>query len=323
MAEPVTMAMDEQARRAPSAQPARRDIVLVVDDAPETLGFLSRTLENAGMTVLVAADGEAALKVIERIVPDLILLDAVMPGMDGFDTCAALKRGVAAHVPVIFMTGLSDTGHVVRGLEAGGVDYVNKPLQLEPLLARIKVHLKNARSAQSAREALDATGRTLLALRSDGSLLWHTRDGQHLLDAVAPATRLQPLLAAWLADPAVPAPPLELDGAQGRLRLQRIGRLSGQEILVAIEPAQDAAPAAEAATDEARCARLAERFRVTPREAEVLLWIARGKSNRDVAEILSLSPRTVNKHLEHVFVKLGVESRSAAAAMAMQVLTAA
>ena len=316
--------MEEQSRRAPAAQPARRDVVLVVDDAPETLGFLSRTLENAGMTVLVAADGEAALKVIERIVPDLILLDAVMPGMDGFDTCVALKRGVAAHVPVIFMTGLSDTSHVVRGLEAGGVDYVNKPLQLDPLLARIKVHLKNARSVQSARDALDATGRTLLALRADGSLLWHTRDGQRLLEEAAPASLLQPLLAAWLADPALPSPPLELDSAQGRLRLQRIGRLSGQEILVAIEPAQ--APAAASAdadaatTDEARCARLAERFRVTPREAEVLLWIARGKSNRDVAEILSLSPRTVNKHLEHVFVKLGVESRSAAAAMAMQVL---
>lgn len=326
----------------PAAAAARRDVVLVVDDAPEALGFLSRALEAAGMTVLLAPSGDAALKVIERVVPDLILLDAVMPGRNGFDTCRALKQGVAAHVPVIFMTGLSDTGHVVQGLEAGGVDYVTKPLQLDPLLARIKVHLKNARSAQSAREALDATGRSLLALRPDGSLLWQTRDAHRLLAQAGADAHGR--LVAWLAQPGA-AEDLRLEaagsgaadgesGAGGEstaLCLRRIGRLSGQEILVSIEPAgradadasgAGAAPAGSPpATDEARCGRLAERFRLTPREAEVLLWVARGKSNRDVADILTLSHRTVNKHLEHVFVKLGVESRAAAAAIAMQAMT--
>lgn len=295
----------------------RRDIVLVVDDAPETLGFLSRALENAGMTVLVAPGGEAAMQLIQRVVPDLILLDAVMPGLDGFETCRALKAGPAARVPVIFMTGLSDTSHVVRGLEAGGVDYVNKPLQLDTLLARIKVHLRNARQARSAQEALDATGRTLLALRADGSVLWHTRESRRLLDG------RDAELAAWLADTTRATQPLDLAGPTGPLRLQRVGRLSGDEILVVVEQTGAAGAGSDAQTDETRCARLAERFKLTPREAEVLLWIARGKSNRDAAEILSLSHRTVNKHLEHVFVKLGVESRAAAAAMAMQVLTQA
>ena len=117
------------------------------------------------MTVLVAREGEHALSIIERVLPDVILMDAVMPGTDGFETCRRLKQNKAlAHVPVIFMTGLSDTEHIIEGLEAGGVDYVTKPLVPGELLARIRVHLANARIAQSARTALDAFGRFLLAV---------------------------------------------------------------------------------------------------------------------------------------------------------------
>lgn len=304
----------------------QRDVVLVVDDSPDTLGFLCQTLEAAGHTVLVATDGTAALELIERIVPDLILLDAVMPGLDGFATCRAIKQGPAAHAPVIFMTGLSDTEHVVRGLEAGGVDYVSKPLMLDTLLARIRVHLSNARQAQSARDALDAMGRTLLALRPDGTLLWHTPQAQRMLAALdasldaAPSARPSPSsltsrLRAWLATPAASSQPLECAVDGGTLRLRRLGQLSGQEILVSIEPV-----VSREMSEAFSCTRLAQRFSLTPREAEVLLWLSRGKANRDIAEILSLSPRTVNKHLEHVFVKLGVEKRSAAAAQAAQVL---
>ncbi len=298
----------------------QRDVVLVVDDSPDTLGFLCQSLESAGHTVLVATDGNAALALIERIVPDLILLDAVMPGLDGFATCRALKQGLAAHVPVIFMTGLSDTEHVVRGLDAGGVDYVSKPLMLDTLLARIRVHLGNARKAQSARDALDAMGRTLLALRPDGSPLWHTPQAQRMLAALEASPDALPSLAAhlktWLTSPATSSQALECRVDGGSLRLRRLGQLSGQEILVSIEPV-----VSREVSEAYSCTRLAQRFALTPREAEVLLWLSRGKANRDIAEILSLSPRTVNKHLEHVFVKLGVEKRSAAAALATQVLT--
>ena len=81
------------------------------------------------MTVLVAREGDHALSIVEKVTPDVILMDAVMPGTDGFETCRRLKQNRAlAHVPVIFMTGLSDTEHIVEGLEAGGVDYVTKPI---------------------------------------------------------------------------------------------------------------------------------------------------------------------------------------------------
>ncbi|WP_252721096.1 response regulator, partial [Acinetobacter nosocomialis] len=84
---------------------------------------------------MVALDGSAALKVVEQIAPDVILLDAVMPGLDGFETCRRLKREARlSNVPVVFMTGLSETEHIVRGLEAGGVDYVTKPVKIEEML---------------------------------------------------------------------------------------------------------------------------------------------------------------------------------------------
>ena len=134
--------------------------ILVVDDSPETLSFLTDALEHSGATVLVATEGARALALVDRITPDVILMDAIMPGMDGFETCRRLKANAAlSHVPIIFMTGLSETEHIVEGLEAGGVDYVTKPIVLDVLLARIRVHLANARTAQSARLALDVAER--------------------------------------------------------------------------------------------------------------------------------------------------------------------
>lgn len=113
-----------------------RDIVLLVDDSPEALGFLTEALEQSGFSVLIATSGNAALNIADRITPDLILLDAVMPGMDGFDTCARLKANASvAQVPVVFMTGLTETEHVVRALEAGGVDYLTKPINIDELRA--------------------------------------------------------------------------------------------------------------------------------------------------------------------------------------------
>src|SRR6185369_7798979 len=102
------------------APDVRRDTILVVDDTPETLGFLTDTLDHAGYTVLIATDGESALRLLEQITPDLVLLDALMPGIDGFETCRRLKQQPAlAHLPVIFMTGLAETENVLQGLAAG------------------------------------------------------------------------------------------------------------------------------------------------------------------------------------------------------------
>src|SRR5580658_3449396 len=174
----------------------RRDTVLVVDDTPETLHLLTDTLDQAGFTVLIATDGETALDLVDQVTPDLVLMDARMPGISGFETCKRLKRDkLLSDLPIIFMTGLSDTEHVVEGLACGGVDYVTKPIVLDELLARIRVHLGNARLAYETRAALDASGRFLLATDRAGRVLWCTPKARQLLAA---STSAAPALAATL-----------------------------------------------------------------------------------------------------------------------------
>ena len=182
-----------------------RDIVLLVDDSPDALGFLTEALEQSGFSVLIATSGQAALNIVERITPDLILLDAVMPGMDGFETCRRLKTNTAvAQVPVIFMTGLTETEHVVNALDSGGVDYLTKPINTDELRARIRVHLANARSAQSARVELDAAGRHLLAVRADGTIRWATPQATRLINAATGSDDGLDVVAAristWMRD---------------------------------------------------------------------------------------------------------------------------
>jgi DNA-binding NarL/FixJ family response regulator len=295
----------------------KRDIALVIDDSPETLRLLTDALDGAGMTVMVAMDGAAAMRIVDQITPDIVLLDAVMPGMDGFETCRRLKRDAGlSNVPVIFMTGLAETEHIVAGLEAGGVDYVTKPIVIEEMLARIRVHLANARLTQSARAALDVSGRYLLAVSRQGKIMWATPQAQKLLS--------DKLAAGTDEELALPQPMLEwLEQAQKgkagskttgmasfpndeQLRLQYMGKLGPNEFLLRL--ARD--------TSTNLPAEFSSELGLTTREGEVLSWLSKGKTNRDIAQILGLSPRTVDKHLEQIYAKLGVENRTAAAAIA-------
>src|SRR5229473_29769 len=284
----------------------KRDVALVIDDSPETLRLLTD-----------AMDGAAAMRIVDQITPDIILLDAVMPGIDGFETCRRLKREAGlSNVPVIFMTGLAETEHIVRGLEAGGVDYVTKPIVIEEMLARIWVHLANARLTQSARAALDVSGRYLLAVSRQGKIMWATPQAQKLLsDNLAAGTddevALPPPMLEWLeqaqkgkAGSKTTAMASFPDDEQ--LRLQYMGKLGPNEFLLRL--AKD--------TSTNLPAEFSSELGLTTREGEVLSWLSKGKTNRDIAQILGLSPRTVDKHLEQIYAKLGVENRTAAAAIA-------
>ena len=196
-------------------------LVLIVDDVPDNLAVLHDALDESGYTVLVATDAPSAIARAAQVRPDIVLLDALMPDMDGFEVARRMKADQStAPIPIVFMTALTDTEHVLAAFAAGGVDYVPKPVRPLEVVARVGAHLRSARHAVQARNALDALGHASIALR----------------------------------------------------------------------------------------------FRLTAREAEVLYWVAQGKTNRDIGEILGTSPKTVTKHLEHVFEKLGVETRTAAAA---------
>jgi signal transduction histidine kinase len=117
--------------------------VLIVDDNPANLGVLSDALDQAGLEVWVAKSGKVALERVKYATPHLILLDIMMPEMDGFETCRQLQANPATKdIPVIFMTALSDTANKVEGFEVGAVDYITKPFQQEEVLSRVKLHLK-------------------------------------------------------------------------------------------------------------------------------------------------------------------------------------
>lgn len=298
-------------------QAKRQEVILVVDDSPDTLGLVNDTLEEEGFNVLVALEGKQALTIAQRIRPDMILLDALMPHLDGFATCIELKKMPdLAAIPVIFMTGLSDTDSVVRGLHAGGVDYLTKPINPDELVARMNVHLSNARLTSSAYSALDSTGQFLFSVNTQGKVIWATPQ-THALFARAKAgddwrdTAMATQLQNWLLQNPSANKLLLLEGLEYQLGVVFIQAINSDEKLLKLHDGGKPSGAEL----------LRKVLNLTQRESEVLFWISNGKANRDIAEILGMSPRTVNKHLEQIFPKLGVENRTAAARIAIRTLS--
>lgn len=292
----------------------KKDVVLVVDDAADSLSFINDILDQAGYTVLVALEGQQAINIANNITPDIILLDAIMPNMDGFETCRQLKASRdLEHIPVIFMTGLSDNESIVKGLECGGVDYIQKPVDSDVLLARMRVHLQNARLTLSARAALDMAGQYLMATDASGKLLWATPQAHYLFAAKGVqeeglynelASAIQPLIlqGSDLQQGIV----IEINNIP--LKIRYISQTGDNEFLLRLIDLEKPSE-----TEQLR-----NTFELTERESEVLLWIAKGKSNSEIGVILGVSPRTVNKHLEQIFRKLNVENRTSAAVMALK-----
>ena len=299
-------------------------IVLIVDDVPDNLSVLHDALDESGYIVLVATNGESALQRAAQSLPDIVLLDAVMPGMDGFEVARRLKAHPAtAHIPIIFMTGLTETEHVVAAFGAGGVDYVTKPIRAQEVLARMAVHMRSARQAiqaTQARNALDAFGHATMAIHIDEAggparAVWQTplaRDLMHGYFAM-PAGQVPGSVLDWLKSESTVAAQgreprtlsVEKDERQLVLALQQ--RTGDDDLLIVMREVSDAAVVQT----------LVQSLKLTLREAEVLYWVAKGKTNRDIGDILGSSPATVKKHLERVYVKLGVETRTAAAGIAM------
>lgn len=295
--------------------------ILAVDDSPDALKFLTDIIEDIGATALVALSGQKSLDVIAQVTPDVILMDAIMPSMDGFEACRRIKSNSAMlHVPVIFMTGLSDTEHIVAGFQAGGVDYLVKPIDPDELVARMQVHLTNARLAQSAYVAMDEARRFLMAIGKDGEILWETPQAGKLIkpfmDADPSSERQLPeYVKQWLkhqfqTTETAPEQLVLSDINECQVLISYVGQSGADEYLLRIIENDF----------ESIQTRLSKVFGLTLREAEVLTWIANGKANRDIGAILDLSPRTINKHLERISRKLGVENRTAAAAMALKAL---
>jgi CheY-like chemotaxis protein/DNA-binding CsgD family transcriptional regulator len=324
------------AAAAAAADTSNTDVVLVVDDVPDNLSLLHDALDEAGYMVLVATNGESALQRALQAMPDIILLDAVMPGMDGFEVARRLKaRPETAHIPIVFMTGLTETEHVVSAFQAGGVDYVTKPIRPKEVLARMAVHVQGARQARQARNALDAFGYATITVRErDGRLMWQTALARELLARYCgPATGFAPpevlqwlqrnintsrAIEAHLTSNSLPHEPPRLTLDHGPRRLTfRLHQHTGDGDVEPNGEGGDWLIVIRETNDASVVEALVQAFGLTAREAEVLYWVVQGKINRDIADIVGASPATVKKHLERILPKLGVETRTAAAAMAI------
>ena len=298
--------------------------ILIVDDVPDNLSVLFEFLSARGYDVLAADGGELAIEQLPHTRPDLILLDVMMPGIDGFETCRRIKADARfADVPLFFLTALDDTVDKVRGFTLGAVDYITKPLDPDEVLARIEAHLelRALRVALEARnEELDheiarrvaaerMLGRTLaeavLVLDAAGDVVFRTEAAALLLTRYGGLPALA-VLRGWVATKVAAA----LIGQGGVVRVEcRPDPSGGAHVLVGL-------------TEERRAGTPDDLLvlGLTPREAEVLFWIARGKTSPEIAVILDAAVATVKRHVANLLPKLGVETRLAAALRAMEIL---
>ncbi len=296
--------------------------VLVVDDTPANLGLVLETLGGAGLRVLVAENGPRALELLAQQPVSLVLLDMIMPGMDGLAVCQRIQENPAwRELPLIFLTSVDVPSQKVRALEAGAVDYISKPVHPPEVLARVRTHLdlrdarlalqqKNARLEAEIALRLDAEAQ--LAQSLDRALLIADRDGRLIFQTL----RATHLLFKHLAHHQPGRLPPELSvgeryrSATGTLLLHRFTEQGNDSLTVLYLIEEHAPPGPVELT----------KLGVTPRQAEVLYWIAQSKTNAEIAIILGTSPRTVEKHVEQLFERLGVENRVAAAALANEQL---
>ena len=283
--------------------------ILIVDDTPANLSLLLDALTEAGHEILVAEGGRSALSLLEHTVPDLVLLDFIMPGMDGIATCERLKAHPGCHdVPVLFMTALDEPGQKLRAFEAGAVDYITKPVHVPEVLARVAAHLQIRSLQRSLADelAMRVEAENQLAQSLDRAVVLTDRIGQIVFSTRLADALLHKHFPAFVGGTLPPA----LGAAGGPLSARHFTEPGRDDLAMLVLEERGDPPGPAALT----------RLGLTPREAEVLFWIAQGKGNPDIATILGAGLRTVHKHVENIFRKLGCETRHAATLVALELL---
>ncbi|TVR52774.1 MAG: response regulator [Puniceicoccaceae bacterium] len=305
--------------------------ILVIDDVPENLAVVFDVLNQANFEVLVVESGAVALERMEVLRPDLILLDVRMPDLDGLEVCRRLHADPkTAAIPVIMMTALNDTTDTVAGFEAGAVDYLRKPVAPEEVLVRVNTHLQMRmlrktleqrnqalsrevrRRREAERQLEQSLEQAVLVVAGNGTVQFATRRAWDLLEqyfADWDGTGLPSDLGGWIGERAEPM--IRFPRPKGSLVARLFtdpGNTSAncmvtlEEHLVMISPEP------------------LQQLGLTPREAEVLYWLAQGKTSPEIAVILRTALNTVKKHAHNIYAKLGVDNRTAAAARAFEVI---
>jgi DNA-binding NarL/FixJ family response regulator len=271
---------------------------------------------------------------LEQRLPDIILLDIKMPGMDGIDTCRLIKqRPEWKNVPIIFITGADELSQKLAAFEAGAVDFVTKPILPEEVEARVRTHLrirelqaeleeKNQALSEEIELRLDAEkqleaklDQAFVIASDDGGILFSTRQANILLHAFFPATSITVLpdnILRWLDSADRHKPLLIVTSTKGDLQIDLLASSDSRNLALLRLEQRNSLWGPKALRT----------LGLTPREAEVLYWITEGKTNPEISTILDTTLYTIKKHNNKLFAKLGVETRMAAARLAMTVLAA-
>jgi len=305
----------------------RKGTILVVDDVPENLGIVFEVLSGAGYEVLVVESGEIALERIDLMRPDLVILDVRLPGLDGYAVCRKLRAADGSKdIPVIMMTGLNETENMVTGFQAGAVDYLCKPVAAEEVLVRVDTHLEVRRlrmklqernndlmrevrrRREAERQLEQSLDQAVLLVGEDGNVQFATTRAWDLIErffADVPLAGLPDELATWLTqqDSAL----FEARRRKGSLFVKRFSSTSGGGSVLKLEERLAVPPVEHL-----------QKLGLTPKEAQVLFWMAQGKTSPEIASILECAPNTVKKHAQRIYQKLGVENRTAAALRAAE-----
>ncbi len=240
------------------------ETILIVDDTPANLGVLVETLGAAGYRLMVAEDGEEALAQTARTVPDLVLLDVMMPGIDGFETCRRLKADARTRdIPVLFMTALSETTDKVKAFAAGAVDYITKPIEHEEALARVRTHLTLRQLQRDLAEQLAVKDRFMriashdlrnplflimmaanLARRANGGRDLVARQLDHVEDAAATMRRIiDTFLELRSPGPGGPAGRVDVNLVAGAVVRLQGAAAEGKSIELGVDLADELPPA--------------------------------------------------------------------------------
>ncbi|MCY4044686.1 MAG: response regulator transcription factor [Cellvibrionales bacterium] len=280
--------------------------VLVIDDSSDALEMLNIALTNAGMTALLAMCAKQGLMIAENLSPDIFVVDAMMPIIDGFTCCEQIRERFPL-TPIIFMTGLTDSNSLKKAFDKGANDYLTKPIKPDELITRIRFHQQKARDIASLQQALDNAQQSLCCISSNGRMIWATPQARGYIDAILTSKKHRQSLIQWLNG--VKTTQLHISETNRRFQIFYQENVKDNNHLLKI---MEEKPLFHAAT-------IQRLLNVTQRESEVLVHLAHGLPNKGIAQALDISPSTIKKHLEQIYIKLGVNNRTQAMAKVLQI----
>lgn len=300
--------------------------ILLVDDNLPNLNVLSLLLEEVGYNVHTASDGQEALDKIQTQSFDLIIMDTGLPVLNAYEVVKQMTvNSVINKTAVILLADHNEVDELTEAFEYGNLDYLTRPINTRELLTRINVHLKANHQENQSRNALDAFGyASIMVSITNGKILWKTPLASELLaqyfelDSIFIAALVHDWLKREifiknsLSDNSIKPADLKIKKDTGQLSFQLHSQVEDDCYLVVMRES----------SDSSLITAILHEFKLTQREAEVLYWLAKGKTNRDIGDIIGASAATVKKHLERVFSKLAVETRTSAAAMVMNRINA-